>query len=68
MKKINTRMTELTQRRGTGVPLEAEVSEMNRSLRGWVTTSTIEIPLRPWARSGAMRKSGFARTGRNATR
>jgi RNA-directed DNA polymerase len=36
VKKIKTRLTALTQRGRTGVPLEYVVSKVNRSLRGWV--------------------------------
>ena len=36
VKKIKTRLTELTQRGRTCVPLEYVVSKVNRSLRGWV--------------------------------
>ncbi|NOT13281.1 MAG: maturase [Methylococcaceae bacterium] len=36
LKKIKARMTELTQRKRTVLPLKDVVGNMNRSLRGWV--------------------------------
>jgi len=48
LQKIKDRVTELTARRRTIMPLEWIVKEVNATVRGWLVTFTIATVVRLW--------------------